>query len=301
MAELTEFDRDIRPDEEHGFIYVDLNALVSNYTFLRDQTRNCSCAAVVKANAYGLGILAVANSLWEAGCRTFFVATPVEAMELRSVKADAEIYVLDGLFPQAESFYSSHNLRPVLNSRDEIRDWARFSKSENAPLPAAIHIDTGMNRLGLGIDEISEDNDFSSDLDLFDVALVMSHLACGDDVSHPMNALQLERFKKLQAVFTGTSASLANSAGILLGSSYHFDLVRPGIALYGSWPMNSGDPVLNTVMHLYGRLIQVRTMEAGESVGYGADYTLSRRSRVATLSVGYADGYIRALGANNQQ
>ena len=298
---MEEIVREVRPCEDHGFIYVDLEALVSNYQFLKGQTRDCICAAVVKANAYGLGISEVAKSLTNAGCHTFFVATPAEAKELRSVNATADIYVLDGLFPQAASFYRTHNLRPVLNSRDEIRDWGHFCRTEKTPLPAALHIDTGMNRLGLGLDEIAGDNPLDSELESIEVALIMSHLACADDVSHPFNTLQLERFERLRTVFPETPASFANSAGILLGPAYHFDLVRPGIALYGSWPLNSGERALKTVMHLYGRLVQIRTMEAGESVGYGANYTLTRQSRIATVSVGYADGYIRALGSSNQQ
>jgi alanine racemase len=200
---------------------------------LRDLSAPAECAAVVKADAYGLGMAAVAPALARAGCKTFFVATLGEADELRALLAGATIYVLAGLQQDTAAVYRQFDLRPVLNSADEIEEWAAFSKVARARLPAAIHIDSGMNRLGLSAAEVEAVAGAKNSWNAFELALVMSHLACSDEPEHAKNEAQKKTFDALRAKLPKAAASLANSAGILLGRAYHYDLVRPGIALYG--------------------------------------------------------------------
>jgi len=257
---------------------------------------------VVKANAYGLGMAAVAPALARAGCKTFFVATFSEAEELRGLLAGATIYVLAGLQQDTASAYRRLDLRPVLNSADEIEEWAAFSKSAHARLPAAIHIDSGMNRLGLSAAEVEAVAGAKNSWNAFELALVMSHLACSDEPEHAKNEAQKKTFDALRAKLPKAAASLANSAGILLGRAYHYDLVRPGIALYGGKASRAAASGFARAVQLSGRVLQVRDVPPGETVGYGATRTLKRPSRVAVLSVGYADGVFRALSvADNRE
>jgi alanine racemase len=262
---------------------------------LRDLSAPAECAAVVKADAYGLGMAAVAPALARAGCKTFFVATLAEAEELRALLAGTTIYVLAGLQPDTAAVYRRLDLRPVLNSADEIEEWAAFSKSAHARLPAAIHIDSGMNRLGLSAAEVEAVAGAKNSWNAFELALVMSHLACSDEPEHAKNEAQKKTFDALRAKLPKAAASLANSAGILLGRAYHYDLVRPGIALYGGKASRAAASGFARAVQLSGRVLQVRDVPPGETVGYGATRTLKRPSRVAVLSVGYADGIFRAL------
>jgi alanine racemase len=250
---------------------------------------------VVKADAYGLGMAAVASALARTGCKTFFVATLGEAEELRGLLADATIYVLAGLLEGSAPVYRQLGLRPVLNSADEIEEWAAFSKSARAKLPAAIHIDSGMNRLGLSSAEVKSIEGTKSLWSAFDLTLVMSHLACADEPDHPQNEAQRKTFDALRAKLPRAPASLANSSGILLGSAYHHDLVRPGIGLYGGRTCRTGANPFAPVVQLFARILQVRDVPAGETVGYSATRALTRPSRIATLAVGYADGFFRSL------
>jgi alanine racemase len=269
---------------------------------LRDLSAPAECAAVVKANAYGLGMAAVAPALARAGCKTFFVATLGEAEELRALLAGATIYVLAGLQQDTAAVYHRFELRPVLNSTDEIEEWAAFSKAARARLPAAIHIDSGMNRLGLSAAEIEAVAGAKNSWNAFELTLVMSHLACSDEPEHAKNEVQKKTFDALRARLPKAAASLANSAGILLGPAYHYDLVRPGIALYGGKASRAAAGRFARVVQLAGRVLQVRDVPPGETVGYGATRTLKRPSRVAVLSVGYADGVFRALSvADNRE
>jgi len=254
---------------------------------------------VVKADAYGLGMAAVAPAMARAGCTTFFVATLGEGAELRALLAEAIIYVFDGLLEGTAPVYRQLGLRPVLNSAEEIKEWAAFSQVTRAKLPAAIHIDSGMNRLGLSAAEVGSVASAMNPWGAFDLALVMSHLACADEPDHPKNEAQRKTFDALRAKLPRAPASLANSAGILLGSAYHYDLVRPGIALYGGRACRMGDNPFAPVVHLTGRILQVRDVAAAETVGYGATRTLKRPSRIAILAVGYADGFFRALSVSD--
>ena len=280
---------------ETAILTIDLDALAANYRRLRDLAGAAECAAVVKADAYGIGMAVAAPVLWGAGCKTFFVATLAEARALRALLPDAVIYVFFGLLPGTAAMFRAHDLRPVLNSAEEIGEWAAYSASVGEKLPCAVHVDSGMNRLGLAADEVEA---VASARDLWaamTLSLVMSHLACADDPTHPKSDAQLQAFDRLRALLPEALASLANSAGILLGRSYAYDLVRPGIALYGGHPRRQGPNPFQPVVHLKGRILQVRNVAPGETVGYGATRTLKRASRVATVAVGYADGFFRAL------
>jgi len=282
-----------------AILTIDLDALVANYRRLRELASPAECAAVVKADAYGLGLAHAAPSLARAGCKTFFVATLSEAKALRKLLPGATIYVLAGLMPGTAEQFHQHDLRPVLNSAEEIREWAAFSASKSEQLPCAVHIDSGMNRLGLSeqdVDAIARAGDLWSAVKL---ALVMSHLACADEPKHPKSEAQLKTFDRLRARLPKALASLANSAGILLGPAYAYDLVRPGIALYGGKPLRHGSNPFLPVVHLKGRILQVRNVAAGETVGYGATRTLKRASRIAIVSVGYADGLFRSLSTKD--
>ncbi|WP_018697865.1 alanine racemase [Amorphus coralli] len=285
------------PREQHagGRLTVDLAALAGNWRKLRDLGQPAQCAAVVKGDGYGIGLDHAANTLWNAGCGTFFVALPEEGMRLREVLPGATIYVLNGLFRGAEADYREAKLIPVLGSPGEIEDWGRFARSVERELPAALHVDTGMNRLGL---TLAEAESFAGVEMEPGVApqLLISHLACADAPGHPLNRRQLEAFAEARALFPDLPASLANSAGVLSGPDYHFDLLRPGIALYGGRAQNDGNNPMAPVVTLEARVLQVRDVTPEESVGYGAVGCLDKPGRVAIVSVGYADGLLRGAG-----
>jgi len=297
--------REITQDEpeaktaETAILTIDLDALAANYRQLRDLAAPAECAAVVKADAYGLGMGHAAPALWRSGCQTFFVATLTEAADLRALLPEAVIYVFNGLLPGTADRFHTFALRPVLNSADEIKEWAGYCAGVGEKLPCAVHLDSGMNRLGLSpaeLDTVAQALELWSALSL---TLVMSHLACADDAAHAKNAAQLNLFDTLRARLPEAMTSLANSAGILLGPDFAYDLVRPGIALYGGHPQRRGKNPFHPVVHLKGRILQVREAAAGETVGYGATRTLTRPSRVAVVSAGYADGLFRALSTKD--
>jgi len=254
------------------------------------------CGAVVKADAYGLGMAQAAPALARVGCKTFFVATLGEGGALRQLLPNVTIYVFAGLMPGTAEQYRKHDLRPVLNSAEEIREWAVFSAgAEGERLACAVHIDSGMNRLGLSANEVDEVAALRDLWSAFTLSLVMSHLACADEPKHPKSEAQRNVFDRLRARLPTAPASLANSAGILLGRAYTYDLVRPGIALYGGKPCATGKNPFKPAVHLKGRILQVRNAAAGETIGYGATRSLKRASRIAIVSVGYADGFFRSL------
>jgi alanine racemase len=256
---------------------------------------------VVKADAYGISIEPAVGVLWRAGCRVFFVAHLAEAARVRSVAPEAVIYVLNGLLPGTAPRYRELGLHPVLGSVPEIREWAEFCAGTR--LPAALHVDTGMNRLGLSPAEaiaLAGDPIVSS----FEPALLMSHLASADEPSQPINAHQIESFLSVTAAYPGIPASLANSSGIFLADRFPqmrgLDLARPGYALYGGNPTPDGPNPMQPVVRLEARIIQVRDVEAGSTAGYNTTWTAARPSRLATLSIGYADGYPRAASGTDK-
>ena len=283
-----------------ALLSVDLAALRRNYRYLDTKAETAECAAVVKADAYGLGLAEVVGALANEGCGTFFVATLDEARQARAVAPDAVLYVLNGLFPGAAGGFDEIAARPVLGSLAELRDWVVYCMRRELRLPAALHIDTGMNRLGLAsgdLEALTRDMDL---LEAMELSLIMSHLACADTPGDLMNWRQRDAFDKVRSKLPPAPASLANSGGILLDASYHYDMVRAGIALYGARAQEAGENPMEGVFALYGRIVQVRDMAPGESVGYGAAQTLTRPTRVAAISTGYADGYVRLLGASDK-
>ena len=285
----------------NGLLTVDLAALQRNYRKLARTAGPAECAAVVKADAYGLGIGRIAPALAAAGCRTFFVATLAEAQKLAGVLPDAQLYVLNGLFPGTAAEFSAIDARPVLGSMDEIIEWAGHSAGIEVATPAAVHIDTGMNRLGVKPDDYEALVVAGAILETFPTDLVMSHLACADTPDHPKNAAQRAAFAAIAGQLPQIRRSLANSAAVFMGPGYAFDLVRPGIALYGGNPFADRSNPMEPVIRLHGRIAQLGEAERGETVGYGATRTLTRRTRYATVAVGYADGYFRALGSTDAQ
>ncbi|MEZ5844724.1 MAG: alanine racemase [Hyphomicrobiaceae bacterium] len=287
------------PPEARAVLQIDLGALKANWATLNAASGTAECAAVVKANAYGLGIEEVVAALSREGAKTFFVATLQEALRVRTVVPGAIIYVLDGFLAGAGDYYGGFNLRPVLSSLAEVEDWSALAGKRGRRHPAAIHIDTGMNRLGLTDAEVDRLAARPELLEPFYVALVMSHLACADEADHPLNRAQLGRFEALRGRLPARRASLANSGGIFLGPDYHFDLVRGGIAIYGGRAFVGAPNPMRTVVRLLARILQVREAAPGETVGYGASYHLTRRSRLATIACGYADGFLRALSGDD--
>jgi alanine racemase len=286
--------------EAGAILTVDLGALAANWRLLRDRTAPAECAAVVKADAYGIGIEPALGALSRAGCRTFFVADLSEARRVRKGAPDAVVYVLNGLLPGTAERYAIDRLRPVLGSLDEIGEWAGFCRTAGRNLPAALHVDTGMNRLGLEMEAAAE----LARSDLFGAfapSLLMSHLVAAEQPDHPCNARQLERFRQVTGSFPGVPASLANSSGIFLPQAPHFDLARPGYALYGGNPTPLLPNPMRPVVRLEARIIQVRDIAAGEAVGYRATWTAPAARRVATLSVGYGDGYPRTASGTDSR
>lgn len=277
---------------ESARMVVDLGALRANYDLFREVVgTGCRVAGVVKADAYGLGMEPVVRVLRQAGCNLFFVATPEEGIALRGFAGrEARIAVLGGLYGGAESAYSAHHLTPVLNRLEEAARWARHAPGR----PAILHIDTGMNRLGLDGRETARLMDDPGVLCGVPLMAVMSHFACADEPDHPMTAKQSERFARVAACFPGVPRSLVNSAGLFADPCYHFEIVRPGIALYGGAPLEGRSSPVRPVVGLEARVLQVRAVRAGETVGYGASHRVGQDVFYATVALGYADGFLRS-------
>jgi alanine racemase len=282
-----------------AILTVDLGAIAANWRGLRDAGRAggrpIDCAAVLKADAYGTGATVVGPRLAAEGCRQFFVAHLDEGIALRGVVPEHPIYVLNGLLPGTEPDFVEFGLTPVLNHLGQLNAWRAAAQRYSRPLDAVIHIDTGMHRLGLSPEEAQLLAAERGRLRGLRLALLMSHLVVSEEPNNPINGEQLSRFRNFVRTMPGAPASLANSSGIFLGPDYHFDLLRPGAALYGINPTpGRPNPMLTTVT-LRARILQVRRIDALQTVGYGAAWRSARPSRVATIALGYADGYFRAL------
>jgi len=278
-------------------LVVDLDALADNFATLRAQAPDAEVAPVVKADGYGLGAGPVGFRLWAEGARRFFVARVGEGERLRAALGPhrpAEIYVLDGAPAGAMPRIAAAGLTPVLNTLAQVEEASAFS-GRHERLPVALHIDTGLNRLGLRSEEAEALARTPARLKGLDLRLVMSHLACGPTPGHPMNRRQLDAFQAAAALFPDAKRSLANSAGIFLGPDFHFDVVRPGITLYGGGPQERHDPRIAAVATLEAPILQVRAVPSGESVGYDATFTAERPTRVAIVPLGHADGILRSL------
>lgn len=277
-------------------LLVDLAAIVANWQQLARCGRPAETAAVVKADAYGLGMAQVAPALARAGCRTFFVARLEEGIGLRARLPEARIFVLDGVGPGEAETFRAERLVPVLNHVGQIDRWREEARRAGEPLEAALHVDTGMTRLGL----LPEDALAlaAADLEGIRLVLLMSHMACADEPEHPLNQQQLQLFRALRARFAEVPASLAASSSIFLGSDFHFDLLRPGVALYGVNPTPHAPNPMRPVVELRAPVLQLYELREPRSVGYGATRRLQPGTRVATVAAGYADGILRA--ASNQ-
>lgn len=277
---------------------INLARLQRNYQIIREQLQGGDAGAVVKANAYGLGCVEVATALADEGCRHFFVAQLAEALQLRKAidKAidDAHIHVLNGAVASTIDELIKYRLIPVLNSLEQIERWNIAATREQKQLPATVHFDTGMNRTGLGAEETAVLLNEPWRLDALKVVVVMSHLGSADVAGSSQPAQQLRRFIELRRRVPMGLASLANSAGIFLGTDYHFDLARPGVALYGGNPHPDKENPMQSVITLTAPILQVRTVKPGDCVGYGATHEINQAGKVATIPVGYADGFFRS-------
>jgi alanine racemase len=293
-------DRASHASSAGAVLTVDLDAVRANWRLLADRVaadgQSAACAGVMKADAYGLGMDRVAPALAREGCRAFFTAHLDEGIRLRGlVPLDSTIYVLHGGMPGTAGDFVQHNLIPVLNDPTQIAEWRACARKLDRVLPAAIQFDTGMSRMGLAPADLDR---LCADPEAFDgvrPVLVMSHLASADEPSHPLNEQQRERFEAVRARFPGVPGSLANSSAIFLAAGYHHDLVRPGAALYGINPHPGHPNPLRQPVQLHARIVQVREIQAGDIVGYGARFVAAKPTRIATISIGYADGWLRAL------
>ena len=286
--------------ETGGTLTIDLAAIEANWRTLVRELLTVECAAVVKANAYGLGLELVTATLAKAGCRTFFVADIAEARAVRSRVAEAAIYVLNGFAVEWGDALIEINARPVINSTTELAEWDAFVSAHSWRGGAALHIDTGMHRLGISPDEAAALAP-RAQTENHGIALVMSHLACADTPDHPLNAAQIKLFRELRMLYSGIPASLANSSGIFLGDTAHYDLARPGAALYGVNPTPGKPNPMQSVVELTGRILQIRNVERDATVGYGATWTAKRPTRIAVVALGYADGLVRAGGGSDER
>src|SRR6202795_3347325 len=258
-----------------GVLTVDLDAIVANWRKLEKTAVPAECAGVIKADAYGCGVGPVARALAGAGCKTFFVATLDEARAARAALPSAAIYVLSGFFQNSGDAFAEVDARPVIGDLNELAEWDVFCRRSGWAGGAAIHIDTGMNRLGL---TVAEAQGIIPRITAGDhgITLVMSHLACAESLNHPLNARQLATFREIASLYSGVPASLSNSSGVFLGPQFQFDLVRPGAALYGVNPTPEADNPMQPVVDLQARIVQIRNVERGDSVGYGSTWTARR-------------------------
>lgn len=298
-----EFDDSFSDNENDAFdiaplrVTVDLAALADNWRDMARRSGKARASAVVKADAYGMGIEDCGATLYHAGARDFFVASVAEGVTLRPHAPEARIFVLSGIWPGQEAQVFDNDLVPVIASEEQLSFWMG-TLAERGDHPFALHVDTGFNRLGLPLEDarfLAEDSTRPAS---FDPVLVLSHLACADTPSSPMNALQLESFRQVSQAFEGIESSLSASAGIFLGHDYHFDLTRPGIALYGGEAVNDMTNPMRPVAKAEARIIQIRDAGEGQTVSYGGTHRLKRASRLAIASVGYADGYHRSLSGS---
>ncbi len=277
-----------------AIVTVDLAALKSNYRTLSARAAPAACGVAIKGEAYGLGMAVVAKVLWAEGCKNFFVARPMEGAELRRVLPDAAIYVLDGLYSGQVDFYLKNRLMPALVSLVEAQEWALKSRGA----PCAIHFDTGIHRLGFTPAEFAKLCADADAIKSIHIKLLMSHLACADEVDHPMNARQLAVFNEHRKLLPDVPTSFANSSGIMLGADYHFDLVRAGVALYGDNPQPGGPNPMKPVVTLHVKVMQTRFVKQGDAIGYSATWKAPRDSRIAILGAGYRDGIPRKLSSS---
>ncbi len=276
----------IFPSQAAAALTINLSAVAENYRKFRGMTE-AEVAGVLKADAYGTGVVPIFKRLLAEGCSRFFVATPDEAAQLRSIDASCEILVLGGLYKGAEDFYLAQNITPILNCENDLERWKMAAAKAGRMLSCAIHFDTGMNRLGFAP---SAEIDASG----LEVRFIMTHFACSDEKDHPMNEAQAKAFAQISKRWPDTPKSLCNSSGLFRNKDWHYDIVRPGFALYGGNPTPETVNPMRSVLSLNTRILQTRTVKKGESAGYGATYVFEKDTRTATVALGYADGFLRS-------
>ena len=286
--------------DQNTILEIDLKSICYNFNKIKKIVgKNCIVAATVKANAYGLGLEKVSKSLIKNKCKDFFVATLMEGIELRSYNKSVNIYILNGLYSGKCSIYKKYKLTPVLNSIKQIREYEIYQSKIKKSMDAIIQFDTGMSRLGLDRDEtrtlINKKNYI---LKKTNIRYIMSHLACGDNPKSKKNNEQLKMFTEISKSFKNIKMTLANSAGVLLGKNFHFEMVRPGISLYGGDAQKKEKNVYRHVIKLSAKLIQIRQIKKGATVGYGATYKAKQKMIIGTISLGYADGLNRLFSNN---
>ena len=276
--------------KHNAIVEVNLKNLAYNYKALSDLANQSICAATIKANAYGLGVIKTFEILYKKNCRHFFVATTEEALEIREKKLSANLYVLNGLENNKLSIFNDNNIIPILNDKDEYNLVSRNIKKYKK-LKFGIHVDTGLNRLGLNLNEL-----FNINFNQMKVHILISHLSSADEDKNNYNKVQNKKFKqainhKINAKFN----SLSNSMGLILGENYHYNLVRPGISLYGGHFDTKMKKIIKPVISLKGKVLQIKEISKNEFVGYNQTYKTNKKIKVAVLGIGYADGISRIL------
>ena len=284
-------------NNQKSVLVVDLKRLQSNYHVAKAMIKSpANCGAVVKANAYGLGIVEVCKALYGAGCRHFFVAYLSDAIGIKKLVQGAEIYVLNGFHKSEYEEGYLQGFIPVLNSISDIENYNHFASHKKEKLPAVLHLDTGMGRLGLIDNEFDYILKKPDVIEALNITYLMSHLACADELTNKLNISQLSKFKEAAKQFPNTKMSLCNSAGIYLGEEYHFDLVRAGYILYGGNPSPYLiDSPVQQVAFLYGRVVRIKTLDHDQTISYGGRYKAKKGDKIATITCGYADGYHRIM------
>ena len=275
-----------------GRLIIDLGALIANYRQLVRLALPGTAGVTIKADAYGLGLEPIAKALWQAGATDFFVAVAAEGVTLKKLLPDAQVFVLHGVTPMSVRLVQKAGLIPCLGSPQMLTLWRAFGNGA----PCALHIDTGMTRLGLSLDEAK--TCATNDLDGLNPVLLMTHFACADSAEHPKNTAQIDSFNAAKALFPQLKTSLQNSAGLFLGDRAASDVARLGIALYGGEAVNDLANPMKPVVTVQARIMHVRNVKKGDTISYGATHTFERDSRVAVASIGYADGYHRALSGS---
>jgi alanine racemase len=271
---------------------INLDNLAKNYWQIKDElSYETELTAVVKADSYGFGAIPVSRRLYKEGCRAFWVATIEEGIVVRkALPNDAEIFVLSGIMSGAEDLAVGYGLAPVLNNDYQSNLWIDYGKKTNRKLNAVIQVDTGIFRNGYSYRDIDKLGDIRKNLN---VVWIMSHLACADELNHPLNKIQLGRFRKVLKHFDGAKGCLSATNGIFLGKDYFFDAVRPGKALYGFSIRKDRIGSMTPVMDVFARIVQINRLQAGDTIGYGATFTADRDMTTITIGIGYADGFMR--------
>lgn len=278
-----------------GAMEVDTKAILQNYRTLQTHAPQSICTAVLKADAYGFGIKEIAPLLYAEGCQHYFVAHLEEGLFLRSILKDSSIFVLSGLLAKTEELFIQSNLIPILTDFGMVEKWATVSKKYGQKLPCGLHVDTGMNRSGFDQSDVTKLFEAFHILDLLNVTCVMSHLVSSHAMKDPLNNRQKDLFNRFCKHFPLAKASLADTGGIYLDPSFHYDMVRPGKGLFGLFTPPPSATLLLPCLKVFGRILQIRSARKGESIGYGATHILTRDSKLATVGVGFADGYDRRL------